>query len=190
MKHVIQKGKEKMTVAEMIMSERELDNQFERLSGAIRENNVKSPINKKESNENETLLSWWIEKYPTLECAEAELIKRHEYLKSLNKKDFDSSIEYLAKCAKTDREIMMLETAIDKMYTDWVPEGAKHEEFKIGTIFRAGGGRFLCTDIGTRTIIAIRYTPLEPENMDGPPYFLQETVWDEFDIEGVTILKS
>ena len=178
-----------MTIAEIMMEDRNLDRHFENLSKVIRVKDIDSLVEEDQFDTKETLLSWWLEEYPTLESAEAELLERHRRMKALNKEDFESSIDYLSECAKIDREIMMLEMTIDELYTDWVPEGANHEDFRIGTIFRAGGGRFLCTDIGTRTVVAIRYTPREPEKMDGPPYFLQETVWDEFDIEGVTILK-
>jgi len=92
--------------------------------------------------------------------------------------------------AKLDRDIMMLESTVDELYKDWEPTGAKHEDFKIGTIFRSATGRWICTDVGKRTVVAIRYTPENPEDMDGPPYFLAETVFDEFDIEAVDILEN
>jgi hypothetical protein len=179
------KKERKMTVAEIEMEDRKLDDHFEEIMRIIEIDNSDCT----ESSEGREL-DWWLEEYPTLECAETELLERHQKLETINREDFESSIDYLSECTVIDREIMMLEMTIDELYTDWIPEGAKHEEFKIGTIFRAGGGRFLCTDVGTRTVIAIRYTPRQPDNMNGPPYFMKETVWDEFDIEGVTILSQ
>jgi hypothetical protein len=61
----------------------------------------------------------------------------------------------------------------------------KHGDFKIGERFTCGGKIWRCTDIGTRTIIAIHLDP-ELERMDrswfrGPPYAVDETVFDEND---------
>ena len=172
-----------MTVAEIMMIDKKLDDQFQRIRTIVNEENMSSEVEGRE-------LDWWLEEYPTLESAETELLKRHKQFESLDRLKFKSSVDYLSESAKIDREIMMLEMTIDELYKDWTPSGAKHEDFQIGTIFRAGGGRFLCTDVGTRTICAIRYTPRSPDKMNGPPYFLIEQVWDEFDIEGVTILKK
>lgn len=125
----------------------------------------------------------------TIEEAEDELLKRYEEIKSLNKKDFSSLNRYLSEIARIDNEIMMLEMTVDERCQDWSPTGSNHCDFKIGTIFRSSDGRWLCTDVGRRTVIAIRYTPQTPENMDGPPYFLSEHVFDELDLQGVDILK-
>jgi hypothetical protein len=43
----------------------------------------------------------------------------------------------------------------------------KHGEFKIGMEFRIGGGLWRVTDIGTRTVIAIRIDRVEIEG--APP---------------------
>jgi hypothetical protein len=80
----------------------------------------------------------------------------------------------------------------------------KHGEFKIGMEFRIGGGLWRVTDIGTRTVIAIRIDRVEIEGgtpgpvalntldrmtaeaegwFEGPPYAVVETVLDENDIE-------
>lgn len=58
-------------------------------------------------------------------------------------------------------------------------------EFHIGKkFFSRGGFEWLCTDKGTRTITAIM---LEPKNssiwLEGPPYFLNEEVFDEIDMK-------
>jgi hypothetical protein len=82
----------------------------------------------------------------------------------------------------------------------------EHSEFKIGGAFECGGRQWRCTDIGTRTIIAIRLDRVEvgsnaPERrcvlgraeaevegwFDGPPYAVAESVFDEYDIEGCSL---
>ena len=62
----------------------------------------------------------------------------------------------------------------------------RHEEFKIGMEFTAAGslsGRWRCTDVGTRAIVAIQIEPgKNPSWCDGPPYSVAEFVFDEDDI--------
>ena len=82
----------------------------------------------------------------------------------------------------------------------------KHSDFVIGRSFWCGRREWRCTDIGTRTIIAIRLdgneivtSSLEPAVgissrilnqaeakgdgwFTGPPYALAESVFDEYDI--------
>jgi hypothetical protein len=78
----------------------------------------------------------------------------------------------------------------------------RHSEFKIGGTFRCGGRLWRCTDIGTRTIVAIRVDRVEVRGSPalhrilsgveaeaagwfrGPPYAVAESVFDENDIEG------
>jgi hypothetical protein len=79
----------------------------------------------------------------------------------------------------------------------------KHGDFTIGGTFQCGEGEWRCTDIGTRTIIAIRIDSVsvgsnkpelrrtleraaaEAESwFNGPPYAVAEQVFDEYDIEG------
>ena len=78
----------------------------------------------------------------------------------------------------------------------------RHAEFKIGGTFQCGGGLWRCTDIGTRTIVAIRVDRVEIGGSTalrrtlsgvkaeaegwfrGPPYAVAESVFDENDIEG------
>ena len=171
-----------MAVTEISMENYKMDDHFESICDLMYLEDAE-PIEAEGEN-----LEWWLSEYPTLESAEAEILDRHYQLKSLKRENFKSSLDYLSECVKFDHEIMMLEMTIDELYKDWYPNGSKHEDFRIGTMFRSGSGRFLCTDVGQRTIIAIRYTPRNPENMDGPPYFLVETVFDEDDIKGVDIL--
>ena len=77
----------------------------------------------------------------------------------------------------------------------------KHEEFSIGTEFVTNTGRWRCTDVGTRTIVAIKLSevtvttyaddgttttsteaPPDPSWFNGPPYALAEHVFDEDDL--------
>ena len=80
----------------------------------------------------------------------------------------------------------------------------KHSDFSMGTVFWTGSGKWRCTDIGTRTIVAIHLDPVEvvqgPSEkeiylltevqaaedgwFDGPPYAVGESVFDENDLEG------
>jgi hypothetical protein len=78
----------------------------------------------------------------------------------------------------------------------------RHDEFQIGMEFRAGEGIWRVTDLGARTVIAIRLDRVEVGNNDpdsrhtldradaerdgwfnGPPYAVAEAVFDEYDIE-------
>ncbi len=83
-------------------------------------------------------------------------------------------------------------------------------KFSIGTKFTTGGGRtFQVTDVGTRTVVAIRTDQVEVEasapgqkrvlNHDeaaaagwfsGPPYAVDEIVFDEDDMDAIEILGS
>ncbi len=79
----------------------------------------------------------------------------------------------------------------------------QHSEFKIGGDFWSGDRQWRCTDIGTRTIVAIRIDRVEvggdaPDRrrvlgraeaeaagwFNGPPYAVAESIFDENDIEG------
>ncbi|MXQ10584.1 hypothetical protein [Microvirga makkahensis] len=76
----------------------------------------------------------------------------------------------------------------------------KHFEFRIGGEFTTPAGRWRCTDIGTRTIVAIRVDLVETRTivdghpvrrylaqeeaelegwLNGPPYTIPEQVFDE-----------
>jgi hypothetical protein len=82
----------------------------------------------------------------------------------------------------------------------------KHSDFQIGAEFWCGGRQWRCTDIGTRTIIAIRVDSVEvgsnaPELrrtltraeaeaegwLNGPPYAVLERVFDEYDQDGCSL---
>jgi hypothetical protein len=61
----------------------------------------------------------------------------------------------------------------------------KHSDFYIGCEFLTGSGRWRCTDVGKRTIAAIRLDyDNDPSWYNGPPYAIVEDVFDEFSIEG------
>lgn len=66
----------------------------------------------------------------------------------------------------------------------------RHAEFRIGATFTTATGRWRCTDVGTRVIVAI---PLDTRGDDwtaGPPYALAEVVFDEADLPGCTPLQD
>jgi hypothetical protein len=61
----------------------------------------------------------------------------------------------------------------------------KHSEFHIGCEFMTATGRWRCTDVGTRTIAAIRLNlDHDPFWYSGPPYRVVEHVFDEDGMEG------
>ncbi len=54
---------------------------------------------------------------------------------------------------------------------DFVPKGMKHSDFKIGREFLTETGRWRCTDVGKRTIAAIKLDhDDDPSWYNGPPY--------------------
>ena len=58
-------------------------------------------------------------------------------------------------------------------------------DFKIGTEFMTETGRWRCTDVGTRTIAAIKLDlDHDPAWHNGPPYAVVESVFDEDSILG------
>jgi len=60
----------------------------------------------------------------------------------------------------------------------------KHGDFHIGLEFFASAGfRWRCTDVGTRTILAVRLDYDNPHWYQGPPYIAKEEVFDEDQIE-------
>jgi hypothetical protein len=61
----------------------------------------------------------------------------------------------------------------------------KRADFHIGCEFLTASGRWRCTDVGKRTIAAIRLDhDDDPSWYNGPPYAAMETVFDEYDFEG------
>lgn len=58
----------------------------------------------------------------------------------------------------------------------------QHSEFRIGSVFRCGDKRWRCIDVGSRVIVAIYLDPDDdPSWYNGPPYALDESVFDEDD---------
>src|SRR5947209_18454195 len=63
----------------------------------------------------------------------------------------------------------------------------KHSDFKIGREFLTETGRWRCTDVGKRTIAAIKLDhDDDPAWYNGPPYAVLEQVFDEYAIEGLS----
>ena len=62
----------------------------------------------------------------------------------------------------------------------------KHEEFSRGLLFYTGAGTWVCTDVGSRTIIAVKKVAIEAWPK-GPPYAVGESVFDEYDQLGCTL---
>jgi hypothetical protein len=86
----------------------------------------------------------------------------------------------------------------------------RHTDFSIGLEFWCGGKRWRCTDVGTRVVVAICLEPREtmrleldsphkakrtetriisddPKDLIGPPYGVEETVFEEYDVGGCTL---
>lgn len=59
----------------------------------------------------------------------------------------------------------------------------RREDFHIGLEFVASAGfRWRCTDVGTRTILAIQFDRKDPHWYQGPPYIAEEVVFDEHEM--------
>ncbi len=61
------------------------------------------------------------------------------------------------------------------------------EDFEIGKEFYTAAGKWRCTDIGTRVVVAIHLNQDDPRNYNGPPYSISENVFDEYDMEGCSL---
>lgn len=87
----------------------------------------------------------------------------------------------------------------------------KHTDFQIGTEFFTASGKWRCTDVGSRVIVAISLEPREmvrlstdssgrqvketfisddPRDLNGPPYGVVEYVFDEYDLDGCSTCVS
>jgi len=64
-----------------------------------------------------------------------------------------------------------------------------HSDFTLGMEFMCGGRRWRCTDVGTRVIVAI-VLDVSESRLRGPPYSVTETVFDEYDLPGCTVIPS
>jgi hypothetical protein len=71
----------------------------------------------------------------------------------------------------------VVSTLVRSTFRSWP---VKHADFHIGLEFIAGAGfRWRCTDVGTRTILAIQLDRRNPDWYQGPPYIAKEVVFDE-----------
>lgn len=67
----------------------------------------------------------------------------------------------------------------------------KHPDFSIGLEFLGTAGfRWRCTDIGTRTIVAVLLDCDDPNWYRGPPYVAKEVVFDEREIERCSLTEE
>lgn len=67
----------------------------------------------------------------------------------------------------------------------------KHADFRIGVEFLARAGHlWRCTDVGRRTIVAVRLTGRSEALLDGPPYMAEEVVFDEHEIQHCHLTKE
>jgi hypothetical protein len=90
----------------------------------------------------------------------------------------------------------------------------EHSEFHIGLEFWCSDKKWRCTDVGTRVIVAISLEPHEvvtiygldpsiagpcnetrhitdhPSWLNGPPYAVAESVFDEYDLGGCSIERE
>jgi hypothetical protein len=63
----------------------------------------------------------------------------------------------------------------------------EHAAFRIGHTFWTATGAWRCTDVGTRTIVAVElgaHESPDPVDVDGPSSTSAELVFDEYDFEG------
>lgn len=62
-----------------------------------------------------------------------------------------------------------------------------NDRFKIGDHFLSADGTILwrVTDVGTRVIVAIDISALPADDSNGPPYVIDEVVFDEYDQTGI-----
>ena len=64
----------------------------------------------------------------------------------------------------------------------------QHDDFSIGLVFSLSGARWRCTDVGRRTVIAIKLEHDDaPSWYDGPPYAVAEHVLDEHDMPACSL---
>jgi hypothetical protein len=64
----------------------------------------------------------------------------------------------------------------------------KHSDFTIGMEFYTATGKWRCTDVGSRSAIAIKLDREDDVSWyDGPPYAVAETVFDENDLAGCSL---
>jgi uncharacterized protein UPF0158 len=75
----------------------------------------------------------------------------------------------------------------DELNLSYLKKDMEKKEFHIGQDFYTKAGKWRCTDIGTRVIVAIQLNQEDSRNYNGPPYSIPEQVFDEYDIEGCSL---
>ncbi len=69
--------------------------------------------------------------------------------------------------------------------------GMEFSEFTIGGEFWCAGAWWRCTDKGSRVVVAIKLDHDEdPSWYDGPPYTVDEQVFDESDFGGCSLTSA
>ena len=63
----------------------------------------------------------------------------------------------------------------------------KKNDFTIGLEFYTAAGKWRCTDVGSRVVVAIELNQKDERNYIGPPYSICECVFDENDFEGCAL---
>ncbi len=58
------------------------------------------------------------------------------------------------------------------------------KQFNIGAHFFTSENEWVCTDIGTRTIAAVKLKELLASGDKGPPYSIVEHLFDRYDMDG------
>ena len=66
----------------------------------------------------------------------------------------------------------------------------KPSDFHIGIEFTCGPFWWRCTDVGTRTVTAIRLVENDPVWYVGPPYMVDEVVLDEAELEDAHLTEE
>lgn len=61
------------------------------------------------------------------------------------------------------------------------------DDFQIGAEFYTTAGKWRCTDIGSRVIVAIRLDQDDVSWYAGPPFAVAEWVLDEYDQDGCSL---
>jgi hypothetical protein len=66
----------------------------------------------------------------------------------------------------------------------------KPSDFHIGLEFICGPFWWRCTDVGTRTVTAIRLVEDDPVWYEGPPYMVEEVVLDETELQDAHLTEE
>ena len=61
------------------------------------------------------------------------------------------------------------------------------DDFRIDMEFYTAVGKWRCTDVGTRVIVAIQLDQNDPSWYAGPPFAVAEWVFDEYDLDGCSL---